>query len=182
MKQENTKHKEQEVKSNLVRNYGNFRQQLLFDNVKDGYIHPTDIDACIHLQEDNLLILVEVKKVNNEMHTGQKWTMGDTVKKFSLGASLATGKRAFGIVVHATHATPNDEDVYLENCLVENAWYHVTATKSTPVENKLDNGITEYKLDTVARQQTKHAQPNMSFKQWLGEFARENNLSKFTEL
>ena len=55
----------------LIRNSKQIKQGIDFTGVQNGPIHPTDIDAVLEF-DNEALILVEIKRVNNSMATGQK--------------------------------------------------------------------------------------------------------------
>ena len=55
----------------LIRNSNQTKQGLDFTGVENGKIHPTDIDAVLEFDND-ALILIEVKRINNHIPTGQR--------------------------------------------------------------------------------------------------------------
>ena len=55
----------------LIRNSNQAKQGIDFTGIQNGKIHPTDIDAVLEF-DNKTLILIEVKKSNNYLPTGQK--------------------------------------------------------------------------------------------------------------
>ena len=55
----------------LIRNSNQTKQGLDFTGVENGKIHPTDIDAVLEF-DNQALILMEVKRIHNEIPTGQR--------------------------------------------------------------------------------------------------------------
>ena len=55
----------------LIRNINQTKQALDFTGIQNGKIHPTDIDAVLEF-DDEVLILIEVKRFNNDIPTGQR--------------------------------------------------------------------------------------------------------------
>jgi len=55
----------------LIRNVNQTKQALDFTGIQNGKIHPTDIDAVLEF-DNEVLILIEVKRFNNDIPTGQR--------------------------------------------------------------------------------------------------------------
>jgi len=55
----------------LIRNINQTKQALDFTGIQNGNIHPTDIDAVLEFNNE-ALILIEVKRFNNDIPTGQR--------------------------------------------------------------------------------------------------------------
>ena len=55
----------------LIRNKKQIKQGIDFSGVKNGNIHPTDIDAVLEFNNE-ALILIEVKRKGNTLSTGQR--------------------------------------------------------------------------------------------------------------
>ena len=55
----------------LIRRPNQIKQGIDFTGVQNGPIHPTDIDAVLEF-DNEALILIEIKRVDNNMPTGQK--------------------------------------------------------------------------------------------------------------
>jgi hypothetical protein len=55
----------------LIRNSKEVVRAIDFTGVQNGVIHPSDIDAVLEFDND-ILILIEVKKIGNEIPIGQK--------------------------------------------------------------------------------------------------------------
>ena len=70
-----------------------------FTGVQNGRIHPSDIDAVLEF-DNEALILIEVKRENNDIPTGQRLLLERicnswrTDKSISIKASLSNSKTA----------------------------------------------------------------------------------------
>ena len=55
----------------LIRNANQVKQAIDFTGIKNGKIHPSDIDAAFEF-DNEALILIEVKRIGNDIPTGQR--------------------------------------------------------------------------------------------------------------
>jgi len=55
----------------LIRNRNQTKQAIDFSGIQNGKIHPTDIDGVLEF-DNEVLILFEVKRFNNDIPTGQR--------------------------------------------------------------------------------------------------------------
>ena len=55
----------------LIRNSSQVKQAIDFSGVQNGKIHPSDIDAVFEF-DYQALILMEVKRIGNDIPTGQR--------------------------------------------------------------------------------------------------------------
>jgi len=55
----------------LIRNKKQIKQGIDFSGIKNGAIHPSDIDAVLEF-DNEALILIEVKRKGNTLPTGQR--------------------------------------------------------------------------------------------------------------
>lgn len=98
----------------LIRNSNQTKQGLDFTGVENGKIHPTDIDAVLEF-DNEALILIEVKRINNHIPTGQRLVLE------RICDSWHTDKC---VVLYVTHNFKNDKiDIPLSECNVEQFYY-----------------------------------------------------------
>ena len=98
----------------LIRNSKQAKQGLDFAGVENGKIHPTDIDAVLEF-DNEALILIEVKKENNAIPTGQRLVLERICNSWHTYKS---------IVLHVTHNFTNDNvDIPLAECRVETCYF-----------------------------------------------------------
>jgi hypothetical protein len=98
----------------LIRNSNQTKQGLDFTGVENGKIHPTDIDAVLEF-DNEALILIEVKRINNYIPTGQRLVLE------RICDSWHTDKC---VVLYVTHNFKNDKiDIPLSECKVEKFYY-----------------------------------------------------------
>jgi len=98
----------------LIRNSNQTKQGLDFTGVENGKIHPTDIDAVLEF-DNEALILIEVKRINNHIPTGQRLVLE------RICDSWHTDKC---VVLYVTHNFKNDKiDIPLSECKVEKFYY-----------------------------------------------------------
>ena len=99
--------------SSLIRNSKQVRQTIDFTGVQSGKIHPTDIDAVLEF-DNEVLILMEVKRKGNIIPTGQKLVLE------RIANSWHTNKV---VVLYVTHNFKNDnKDIPLSECNVDSIY------------------------------------------------------------
>ena len=111
----------------LIRNSNQAKQGLDFTGVQNGKIHPTDIDAVLEF-DNEALILMEVKKINNLLKIGQRLVLERICDSWHTDKS---------IVLFITHNYKNDcVDIPLSQCNV--AQYYCNGKWNTLIkDNKL---------------------------------------------
>lgn len=117
--------------SSLIRNSNQTKQGLDFTSVENGKIHPTDIDAVLEF-DNEVLILMEVKRVGNEIPIGQRLALE------RICDSWHTDKC---IVLFLTHNFKEDSiDIPLAECKVQKTYYKNkwTINKPTPLIDVLN--------------------------------------------
>jgi len=98
----------------LIRNSNQTKQGLDFTGVQNGKIHPTDIDAVLEF-DNEVLILIEVKKINNDIPTGQRLVLERICNSWHTNKS---------IVLYVTHNFKDDTvDIPLVDCNVEKYYF-----------------------------------------------------------
>jgi len=126
----------------LIRNSNQTKQGLDFTGIENGKIHPSDIDAVLEFNNE-ALILIEVKRVNNNIPTGQRLLLERICNSWHTEKS---------VVLFVTHDFKQDEkDIPLNECKVElcfykNKWIKVNKTDLKIVLNKLGNNWSINKL------------------------------------
>ena len=94
----------------LIRNSNQTKQGLDFTGVENGKIHPTDIDAVLEF-DNEALVLIEVKRINNNIPIGQKLVLERICDSWHTDKS---------IVLFVTHNFKNDlVDIPLVECIVK---------------------------------------------------------------
>ena len=100
--------------NSLIRNSNQTKQGLDFTGVQNGKIHPTDIDALLEF-DNEVLILMEVKRVGNEIPTGQRLALERICDSWHPDKC---------VVLFVTHNFRNDsKDIPLIECNVEKTYY-----------------------------------------------------------
>ena len=98
----------------LIRNSNQTKQGLDFTGVENGKIHPTDIDAVLEF-DNQVLILMEVKRIHNEIPTGQRLVLERICDSWHTDKS---------VVLFVTHNFKNENiDIPLSECKVEKFYY-----------------------------------------------------------
>ena len=72
----------------LIRNSNQVKQAIDFHGIGNDKIHPTDIDAVLEFNNKSL-ILFEVKKIGNNLPTGQKLVLERLVNSWHTKESIA---------------------------------------------------------------------------------------------
>jgi hypothetical protein len=97
----------------LIRNSKQVKQTIDFTGIESGKIHPTDIDVVLEFNNE-VLILMEVKRKGNEIPTGQRLVLE------RIADSWHTNKV---VVLYVTHIFDNDnKDIPLDKCNVESVY------------------------------------------------------------
>jgi 16S rRNA C1402 (ribose-2'-O) methylase RsmI len=98
----------------LIRNSKQVKQAIDFKGIGNDKMHPTDIDAVFEFNNE-ILILIEVKKINNKVPLGQKLVLERICDSWHT-------KKSIVIVVH--HNFKNDEiDIPLKKCYTKKIYY-----------------------------------------------------------
>ena len=98
----------------LIRNSKLVRQTIDFSGLQNGKIHPTDIDAVLEF-DNEVLILMEVKRQGNDIPMGQKLVLERIVNSWHTKKSIA-------ILVAHDHYNA-ETDIPLHQCKVINYFY-----------------------------------------------------------
>jgi len=97
----------------LIRNSKQVKQAVDFTGIQNGVIHPSDIDAVLEF-DDRIIILFEVKRIGNEIPTGQRLLLERIANKFE-----------YGFVLKVEHNFFDDSvDIPLHNCKVTSIYYN----------------------------------------------------------
>lgn len=97
----------------LIRKSKQVKQSIDFTGIQSGNIHPTDIDVVLEFNNE-VLILMEVKRTGNEIPLGQKLVLQ------RIANSWHTEKV---VVLYVTHNFKNDDkDIPLKDCNVESIY------------------------------------------------------------
>jgi hypothetical protein len=99
----------------LIRNRNEVKQVIDFTGVQNGKMHPSDIDAVLEF-DNRILILIEVKKVNNNIPVGQRMLLE------RICDSWHTPENAIVLKVEHDFRDSN-VNIPLEKCWVTNAYY-----------------------------------------------------------
>ena len=101
----------------LIRNTKQVKQSIDFTGVESGKIHPTDIDVVLEF-DNEVLILMEVKRKNNEIPIGQKLVLERIANSWHTDKS---------VVLYVTHDFKNDDkDIPLNQCNVDSIYMNGT--------------------------------------------------------
>ena len=116
----------------LIRNSNQVKQAIDFSGVENGKIHPSDIDAVLEF-DNQALILIEVKRLNNKIPTGQRLLLE------RISDSWKTDK---SIVLFVTHDFKDDTiDIPLSDCSLNSYYYNgswLNAKKVTSLKTALN--------------------------------------------
>jgi hypothetical protein len=91
----------------LIRNSKQVKQAIDFSGVQNGVIHPSDIDAVLEFN-NKALVLIEVKRRNNIIPTGQRLMLERIVDRWELGVVLKVEHDFYEV----------DSDIPLNKCFV----------------------------------------------------------------
>jgi len=109
----------------LIRNSKQVKQSIDFQEIQNGNIHPSDIDAVLEFNNE-AIIFIEVKRIGNDIPLGQRLLLE------RLTDSWHTEK---AITIKVNHSFFNEEtDIPLNECKVEKYY-----TKGTWIESKTKN-------------------------------------------
>ena len=113
----------------LIRNSKQVKQAIDFTGIENGKIHPSDIDAVLEF-DNEVLILIEVKRIGNEIPTGQRLMLERICDSWHTGKS---------IVLKVTHNfIDDDSDIPLRLCNVEKYYYNKKwTTRDKPLKDAL---------------------------------------------
>ena len=113
----------------LIRNSKQVKQAIDFTGIENGKIHPSDIDAVLEF-DNEVLILIEVKRIGNEIPTGQRLMLERICDSWDTGKS---------IVLKVTHNfIDDDSDIPLRLCNVEKYYYNKKwTTRDKPLKDAL---------------------------------------------
>ena len=101
----------------LIRNTKQVKQSIDFTGVESGKIHPTDIDVVLEF-DNEVLILMEVKRKNNEIPIGQKLVLERIANSWHTDKS---------VVLYVTHDFKNDDkDIPLNQFNVDSIYMNGT--------------------------------------------------------
>jgi len=111
----------------LIRNSKQVKQSIDFSGIQNGKIHPTDIDAVLEFNNE-VLILMEIKRVGNEIPIGQKLVLERICNSWH-------NRKC--IVLYITHDFRNDDkDIPLSECSVNSYYYLKRWQKSNEFDLK----------------------------------------------
>ena len=99
----------------LIRNSKEVVRAIDFTGVQNGVIHPSDIDAVLEFDND-ILILIEVKKRGNEIPIGQKLLLERICSSWRTNRSVV-------LKVEYDDIYAQDQNVPLDGCYVT-SYYH----------------------------------------------------------
>ena len=94
----------------LIRNSKEVVRAIDFTGVQNGVIHPSDIDAVLEFDND-ILILIEVKKTGNDIPMGQKLLLERICSSWKT-------KRSLVLKVEYEDVYDSSENIPLEACYV----------------------------------------------------------------
>jgi len=94
----------------LIRNSKEVVRAIDFTGVQNGAIHPSDIDAVLEFDND-ILILIEVKKKGNDIPTGQKLLLERICSSWKTSRSVV-------LKVEYKDIYDSSENIPLEACYV----------------------------------------------------------------
>jgi len=96
----------------LIRDSKQTTQAIDFEGIKNGKIHPSDIDSALEF-DNRALILIEVKRKGNNIPVGQRLLLERIVDKWEVGIVLK--------VEHTCYDTRID--IPLKDCVVTSVYY-----------------------------------------------------------
>lgn len=109
----------------LIRNSKEVVRAIDFTGVENGVIHPSDIDAVLEFDND-ILILIEVKKSGVEIPIGQKLLLQRICSSWRTSRSVV-------LKVEYEDVYDKTENIPLEDCYVTEYFhrYHWSKTKES---------------------------------------------------
>ncbi len=91
----------------LIRNASQIKQGIDFTGIKNGLLHPTDIDAVFEF-DNEAIIFIEVKRKGNTLPIGQKLLLERLTKNWKTKKAIA---------LFMTHTNYNSNELIdLKNC------------------------------------------------------------------
>lgn len=102
--------------NSLIRNSKEVRKTIDFTGVQNGLMHPSDIDAVLEFDND-ILILMEVKKQGIEIPVGQKLLLERISQSWHTPRSVV-------LKVEYLNIFKDDEDVPLDQCYVTEFYFN----------------------------------------------------------
>lgn len=91
----------------LIRNANQIKQAIDFTGIKNGLIHPTDIDAVLEF-DNEAIIFIEVKRKGNTLPIGQRLLLERLTKNWKTKKAIA---------LFLTHTNYNSNELIdLKNC------------------------------------------------------------------
>lgn len=96
----------------LIRNAKQVTQAVDFSGVQNGVIHPSDIDAVLEFNNE-ALVLMEIKRKNNIIPTGQRLMLERIVDRWEKGIVLK--------IEHEHYDA--DTPIPLNKCFVTNVYF-----------------------------------------------------------
>ena len=126
----------------LIRNSKQVKQAVDFSGIQNGVIHPSDIDAVLEF-DGKVIILFEVKRVGNEIPTGQRLLLERIADRFE-----------YGFVLKVEHNLFDDSvDIPLHTCKVTSIYYkskwNDTQREVVEVLNSIGNKLNINKLKNI---------------------------------
>lgn len=127
--------------SKWIRNSKQVKQSIDFYGIGNDKIHPTDIDAVLEFNNE-ALILFEVKKINNDLPTGQRLVLERLVNSWHTEKSIAL------IVKH--NFRNDDKDIPLAECWVcgyyfNKKWYSC----NEPLKKQLNKILKKWNISKM---------------------------------
>ena len=112
----------------LIRNHREVVKSIDFTGVQNGKIHPTDIDCVLEFDND-ILILIETKKVGNEIPTGQRILLERLIDSWHTNHGIA-------LKVEYTDEEIGAVSIQLNRCMVTK--YYINKTwYDAPIPTKM---------------------------------------------
>ena len=102
--------------ASLIRNSKEVRKTIDFTGVQNGLMHPSDIDAVLEFDND-ILILMEVKKQGIEIPVGQKLLLERLSQSWHTPRSVV-------LKVEYLNIFKDDEDIPLDQCYVTEFYFN----------------------------------------------------------
>lgn len=125
----------------VIRNSNQVKQAIDFNGIGDEKIHPSDIDAVLEFNNE-ALILFEVKRINNELPTGQRLLLE------RITDSWHTEK---AITLFVNHNFKDDTiDIPLVECFVTKYYFKGTWYKcNEPLKKQLKKILSKWKISKM---------------------------------
>lgn len=123
----------------LIKNSNQVKQSIEFTGIEWGKIHPSDIDAVLEFNNE-LLILIEVKRKGLEIPTGQRLMLERICDSWHTKKSL---------VLLVWHEFKNDKkDIPLDKCMVNKIYYDKKwKTHESKLKPCIDKILKKFKIN-----------------------------------